>query len=321
MKEYGGFLPIELQEKQEYYNLSRGSILRTNSGRTAIICAIKNEKFDMVWVPIYTCHSVIDALLMNKIKFSYYHINADFMPEAVEVKDNDLIIWTNYYGIQSERVIELLRQKYKHILFDNTQAFFASPDMEQYNVYSCRKFFGVSDGAYLLHKGIRDFDLKKSESAQAAQYLLGSLESGTNLQYRNYLLDEKKIEQETGSRMSKLTLQILKTIDYESVEKKRIQNFEYLNSKLENMNEFKIEINEKIVPMVYPLLICDTHIRDYLIRNRIYVSQWWKWITDEALGNEFETLLSEYLLPIPIDQRYGINDMKAIVKIIKKYGI
>ena len=37
------------------------------------------------------------------------------------------------------------------------------------------------------------------------------------------------------------------------------------------------------------------------------------------LQTDFEKKLATYLLPLPIDQRYGIKDMKTIVETIYEY--
>lgn len=44
---------------------------------------------------------------------------------------------------------------------------------------NCRKFFGVSDGAYLIHNGISGRDLQKDISLQTAQYLMQSVDAGS----------------------------------------------------------------------------------------------------------------------------------------------
>ena len=68
--------------------------------------------------------------------------------------------------------------------------------------------------------------------------------------------------------------------------------------------------------MVYPLLVEDDQLRHVLIENKIYISQWWKWVLSNNNSNDFEKKLSKYLLPLPIDQRYDLKDMEMVAAII-----
>lgn len=318
MKEYGGYLPIELEKREEYYHFDSSTMKRVNSGRTAIISAVIDGGYDKVFVPLYMCESVLNALKERNISFEKYHIGRDFQPIDVHLGERDLLIWPNYYGIMSRQSIQALRQQYKNILFDNTQAFFSEPILDAYNVYSCRKFFGVSDGAYLIHDNMKSLELKEGFSSDSAKFLLKSLEYGTNAAYEEYLENEARIANESIRSMSILTCNILKSIDYQNISQKRRVNFMYLHDKLKDVNELHIQLDEQ-VPMVYPLLIENNELRKHLVENRVYVPQWWRWILESKEANAFEMKLSKYLIPLPIDQRYDKVDMEYLSKIILNY--
>ena len=69
--------------------------------------------------------------------------------------------------------------------------------------------------------------------------------------------------------------------------------------------------------MIYPYLTDDETLRQRLIENKVFVATYWpnvkEWVSKEML--EYD--LTERLLPIPVDQRYGIEEMKTIISIIK----
>lgn len=69
--------------------------------------------------------------------------------------------------------------------------------------------------------------------------------------------------------------------------------------------------------MVYPLLVRNKKLRQYLIGHKVYVSQWWKAVLQDPAGNAFEKKLSEYLLPLPVDQRYTKEDMLDIYHLVQ----
>lgn len=70
--------------------------------------------------------------------------------------------------------------------------------------------------------------------------------------------------------------------------------------------------------MVYPFLPKeDKDIRNRLIKNRIYVARYWQNVLSWCNPQDIETKLAKNLIPIPIDQRYGEQEMNCIVEIIK----
>ena len=70
---------------------------------------------------------------------------------------------------------------------------------------------------------------------------------------------------------------------------------------------------------MYPLLIKNgTEIKRKLVEKKIYIPMFWKNVIGTVEGESFENYLIYNLLPIPIDHRYGTEDMQFIVQEIKK---
>lgn len=317
MKEYGGYFSIEIKNGNEYYQYDSTCLQRYNSARSAIIDAVRDGKYQKLWLPIYTCDSIKRALAKFQINYAEYHIDEYFRPVDVSILPNELLLWTNYYGVFEEKWIQdNILKNYHDVLIDNTQAFFCKPQMNVYNVYSCKKFFGVSDGAYLIHQNLTCKPTKRFRSLPSALFLLKQVESGTNGAYEDYLLHEQRIENELLEGMSLLSQRILESIDYDETARKRQANYKYIEKHLNKYNELHFTINTQ-VPMIYPLLIKSKTLRTYLVQHKIYVSQWWKWVAEYPASNDFERYISEYLLPIPIDQRYAEQDMNEVIDIVE----
>lgn len=96
------------------------------------------------------CKKVLEG---NGIIVKGYNINERFYPISVELCKDELLLWTNYYGCMKKDTIKHVVKKYgEHLIIDNTQALFSEPIEEAYNVYSYRKFVGVSEGVVLNKK-------------------------------------------------------------------------------------------------------------------------------------------------------------------------
>lgn len=114
--------------------------------------------------------------------------------------------------------------------------------------------------------------------------------------------------------MSKLTQNILSSIDYEDVIKRRKENFDYLHKELGNMNLIKIESDLEFVPFVYPFMIEDESLRQKLIEKKIYIAKYWNEVLDRKNVSYIEKDFVNRILPLPVDQRYDLDDMKKYLK-------
>ena len=55
-----------------------------------------------------------------------------------------------------------------------------------------------------------------------------------------------------------------------------------------------------------------------LQKNKIYIPTLWPNVLEECPKDSMEYYYAEDILPIPVDQRYGIEDMKYLVGVIKR---
>jgi hypothetical protein len=70
--------------------------------------------------------------------------------------------------------------------------------------------------------------------------------------------------------------------------------------------------------MVYPYLSQELSLREKLISNRIFIPRYWSDVEQRCRRNDIEVYLANHILPLPIDQRYGIEDMMHILSIINE---
>lgn len=313
-KEIGGYFELEEFEKgYEYYP----DFIRVNSARNAFLYYVKKSRFARVFLPYFLCSSVSELCKKENIKFVKYHINESMHPIIDgEIKDDDLLYIVNYYGQLDKNYIYELKNKYKNIIMDNVQCFYTEPINGVPTFYSCRKYFGVPDGAY-LYANINMFDsLADDDSSNRMEYLYGRKNETAQKFYPKFLENEKLIDNLPLMTMSKITESIMKKIDNKSVIQIRDKNFKYLFNELKPYNKLNVSFNKGA--FCYPFFINGgEELRKILISNSVYVPLLWPNVLNE--GNELEKRFASEILPIPCDQRYSIEEMKYIVGIIKKY--
>ena len=245
------------------------------------------------------------------MEIGYYHIDDQLLPTDVTLYDQEGILWVNYFGLQSELIIEhLVQQFHGQIIIDNTQSFFTKPHLQAWQVYSCRKFFGVSDGSYVIHHNIRHREIAERCSSIYSLHLLHSLERGTNYSYSLNKENETRLGFCGPSAMSRLTSGILSSINYEQMQETRNKNLAALHQILSPYNEFPVF--RSAPAMSYPFLWKEKQLKNALIQSKIYVPTLWTETLENPGSSSWERYLSEHLCILPIDQRYDTSDMEYI---------
>lgn len=315
MKEYGSYQPFECIKGKEYY--SGENVVALNSARNAIVYAIMDGKYECIYIPFYLCNTVRQTLDKYQIKYRGYHFDNSFDPINVQLRARECLLYPNLLGVFPKHRMNKIVEKYRNVIIDNTQAFFSEPDLRVYNVYSCRKFFGVSDGAYVIKKGIVHRRYPVDFSGRRISHLFISREEGTNAAYMENMKAEEELSHSGILEMSAVTHMLLGIIDYDAVIKLRKQNYDILNFCLKKYGFHDCKCSEECVPCKYPFWYKHEQARRVLLDNKIYVPQWWK---DLEETNEFEYNMSKWLLPLPVDQRYsGLEIEKMADRIAEKF--
>ena len=139
--------------------------------------------------------------------------------------------------------------------------------------------------------------------------------------YASRSKNEERIDNSDILNMSELTQAILKACDYDGNKKKRIENFKTacdLFNEINKINPMKY-YDESCVPMVYPLVIENEGLLEFLLRNKLFQGHWWKYVLNEADEESFDYYLSKYIIPITIDQRYGKKEIEHTYNLVKGY--
>lgn len=319
--EIGSFIELQLPKGKEFYN-QQLDIARLNTGRSAIWHAFHCTGCKSIWIPIYQCDTVCEVLKTHNVEIKYYHIDKEFNPVDLNPDLDEAVLFVNYYGVMShQRMLELSRLSARPII-DNSQGFFNEPIENAMNVYSCRKFVGVPDGAYVIGKGAHQYmdEYPQGYSSDTAAFLLMRIEYGCEGKgYEARSINEHRIDTEPIMKMSKLTHAILDGTDYEFIKKKRRENFDIAHSLLGDINQINPQLyyEKDTIPMVYPLVVEDDALIQKLFEAKHFQGHWWSYICDEQPEDCFESWISRYVIPITIDQRYGKEEIEYLANVIK----
>ena len=310
MEAIGGYFSLELSKGGSYHPQA----IALNTGRNCLEYIMRCRKYRKVYIAYYTCLVEMEPFHKLNIPYEYYHINEQLeIADDISLGSEEALVYTNYFGLKQTYVEQLARRYGKQLIVDNTQAFYAKPIADVSSFYSCRKFFGVPDGAYLYTDAKADFEIEQDVSYERMSFLLKRLDLGAEAGFADFKEEGRRLVGQSIKRMSNLTTQMMKGIDYQTVAQKRRENYKYLHQHLAATNQLSLELDEDAIPMVYPYLTKDDKLKQKLIDERIYVATYWpnvlKWSKKEDL--EYEMSINSCFLPI--DQRYGIEEMERII--------
>lgn len=321
-KAIGGYFELELNDGNEFHS----DAIKLNSGQYALEYILKARKYRKVYLPYYICDSVLQPFKRQGVAYEFYHIN-ELLEPVIELhpKDDEAVLYVNYFGLMNHKA-DTFCYAYRNTILDYTQAFYSEKgnkyddkSIQCDTFYSCRKYFGVPDGAYLYTDCILDEEISQDESFERLTFLTKRIDRSAQEGYADFHANDKALSSVGMRRMSKLTEKMMRSIDYSDKAIKRIHNFHLLDNVLRDSNRFKWDMDYGTVPMIYPYYVENgAKLRQHLIDHQVFCARYWPNVLEWCQKGSIEYQLAENMVCLPIDQRYGNEDMERILEIIKQ---
>ena len=315
MREIGGYIEFEhFQKKMLHANAS----YKVRSARDCIALLVKARGIKTMYLPYYQCSSITELLTRLDVKPEYYEVGEDFLPKH-DLPTDEAILLVDYYGQLETPTKKTLAAKYPHAIMDNTQSYFSEPVKNMDTIYSCRKYFGVADGGLLYTTATIEQVLKQGESFERMNFLLGRFERTASEFYQESLHNNDIVAVGEPERMSKLTENLLRALDYDFIKKRRGRNYAYLHARLKGRNQLRLKARLDGA-FAYPL-VCENapQMRQKLIEQKIYIPQLWPNVVRDCKPDSTDYRLSNNILPLPVDQRYNLQDMHYMLDVLERY--
>lgn len=307
--EIGGYIEFE------HYNrpMLHENAIKLNCGRNALAYLIEAKAIKRIVMPLFMCDSCDAVFKRYNVQVRYYSIGLDFKPKGIQLEENEWLYVVNFYGQLSNEYLGSLKDKFSRLIVDNAQAYFQMPIHGVDTLYTCRKFFGVADGAILYTNKQIERELSIDESFERMGFLLGRFERSASEFYSDYVKNNHIFNEEPIKIMSKLTENLLRGIDYEEVKQKRSKNFAYLHEKLKTVNKLQLACPEGA--FMYPLYIENgAEIRKRLQEKKIFVPTLWPAVLKRCNEDQLEYDMAKDILPLSVDQRYTQIELEQIIK-------
>jgi hypothetical protein len=315
MKAIGGFFGFESEPGTggEWHDTS----VRYDCGRSAFRTLLGIIRPAKVFVPYYTCDALLQPLQILGIDYEFYGLDRQLeIAGEMNLRSGELLVYINYFGIKDGYCDRLVERYGNQVVLDNTMAFFYRNERPYWGFNSCRKFFGVPDGAYLSSpERIPDVCITASVNEFISTDFLffrneGLIQKGFELFKRN--------EEAFGNSvhaMSRFTHSVMSGFNYGNARAFRRANFDFLHRILKGSNGLEFE-GVFDGALYYPYFSPDSPEHALFWDRDIFVPRLWTECLKRGEGFGWEKELSTHLIPIPIDHRYTPSDLERILTLI-----
>ena len=260
-------------------------MIKLNLGRNCLKIIIRTYGIKEIFIPYYSCKTIWQSVREENCKIRFYHIDENFMP-ADEFRQNDFILYINYFGL-FENNVKKLCQKYKNIILDNTQSFYSQHQgIASFN--SLRKFFPVQNGAYLF--GIDKITEKFQDDELKLEY------ADINSNYEQFKKNELILNNEKIKNISKFSEAIMHNIDFENDKKQRIFIYKKYAEIFDEYNILKLPVLDNQIPFCYPFCTNNNEICNFFDENNITILRLWNDMPSNF--KEYKTLHNVGALPL-----------------------
>lgn len=321
----------------------------TSSARGALSLLLDNwaPSNKTVILPDYLCDTEIIPFVYKNYKILYYRIHRDLSPdldmiaELIDCNPYSCLYVQSYFGkdtlMTARKYFSEFRKKGIVIIEDQTQAWLSNlPTRDtDFFITSLRKWLEIPDGGMLSSQIYAVDQYYKRESIPE---LSNIFIEASMLKEKFYITSDESLKElfrplyykmnDIFSRdnlphdMGLLSRGILAAADIGQIIRKRQENYLHLYNALKEVNFITSVIgmlNSGEVPLYFPIYIDDRNdFQRYMCSNKVYCPIIWP--KPEQIKNGHNRIYDD-ILCIPCDQRYNIDDMEEIIRIINSYGI
>ena len=284
-----------------------------NSGRAALQCLLQALPMRpaRVWLPRYICNTLMQATERLQLPAKLYDIDARLYPVIPDdIGREDILVAVNYFGLTPHAVEYAAQAAPCPVIMDATTAFYSPPPAGVAAFYSPRKFTGLAEGGIATAPYELRLQLPQNPDSDYLSRVLLQNCNESNVQQAEDALTSPPC------RMGNTTRRLMQSTDWALAGRRRLQNYRTLHDALAEINRLTLPPNPAHAPMCYPLVSGIPELRDALIDQGVRLPLYWPEVIETTDALQTENRLARTLLPLPLDQRYGEDDMRKLIRMI-----
>lgn len=306
------------------------------SGRTAIETVLLNiPNAKKALLPAYCCDSMIEPFRRAGIDTGFYPVEFEegLVANISEFEDANILLWCSYFGFHTPMPdLTAFLGRGGMIIEDITHSLLSDRPyhpQSQYLVASLRKWEPICCGGYcaaidgeLRHLPTKPppdafLETKCAAMEMKAAYLV-DVDEEKKSRFLQMFAESNTWLAENYSQLAidPLSRRYLANADTEVQKRTRRQNAAALYRGLDGAVQFLFPLENMDCPLFVPIVLPKNRdeLRKELIANRIYCPIHWPHPNADCYSNLYDSELS-----LICDQRYTVEDMQRIVRVIRHF--
>jgi len=313
---------------------------RCDTGRAALELALRDWKTRMgaagtVWLPTYVCTSVTRTVARLGLTMRTFgdRPGSKALDPAPLPAPSDLVLIVHYFGHVNRGALAWLDDigsaRSWSLIEDCVQAPYTDGigGRGDYVIASLRKFWPAPDGAVVCtDRTLENVSLAPADEEFVMQRIAGKLLRGAQVGEALYLdwiaRSEQRLEEAPPRQVSWMSCQLLAGVDVQAAIEARRRNWQLLEARLRGSSDF-ISVFTAIAagetPLFFPICVPvgrRDRLRRVLAQRRIYCPVHWQPLD---CGTPADESLSAQMISLPIDQRYGPQDMAYMLSSLEDF--
>lgn len=326
----GGVMPAVVPRPVEdnlwrHWTTGYKGIEAYSSARSALAGVGRCGSRQRLWLPAYICQSLYDGALASGREVAWYSVDGALTPQLAEFAPGDMVVLVDYFGRPPNPEVRAFVMSRPDIVWIEDRAQALDPNVPKFTsnaIYSPRKLFGVGDGG-LLVTGWETPMLERPAEDEAFLWEANDLrardpEGLDPSGWRGaYIAREAAFEPDERA-MSNRTFLALNGLDWRPEAAARRANWGLLAKDLAD-RALWADPEVAFAPLAYPILVDDAGaMAAHLAEHRIWAPRHWADLPSPASFTQARDL-SRRCLSLPLDGRYGAEDMARIVAAVRSY--
>lgn len=326
-----------------FHSLCKFDTIYVDSGRSALKLVQKVLPPGEILLPSYICESVYSCFPAGCVCFYLLtqDLQVDWDSLFQQLNSNISVVYLHYFNgvLPSKIMLQKLRKAQKEYKFqiieDTTHSIFSSPlTIGDFGICSLRKWFPVPDGGVLYGRNLKGLATvgeapwvqEKVRAMQWKQtYLSGKKDENLKIAYRKlFAACDHALEEQQGCYcMSEISKEILEGCSVSQMISARKRNTEQIKIGIAAECPWLhplVWIRENERPLTFPVRVRERDtLRAYLISKDIYCAVHWP-LQGTPMKELPTSAIADQELSLPIDQRYGADEMEYLLNCLRCYG-
>lgn len=299
-----------------------------HNARSAVAYILRTLGPGRLWLPAYLCPDLVEGAQESGPEIRYFPVGdrlvADCDVLEPALRSGDVVVAIRYFGRPvGERLRDLAARRQDVVFIEDAAQSLDYGGFADFRVYSPRKLVGVPDGGVLVdvpgRLPVPSLTAPDNDLFERPCRMRSADPDGFDNEAWFPVFQQAEAEMEVRSwAMSNTARDALSGVDVGFVAARRRSNYAQLHEGLGDLALFA-ESTPGWTPLCFPVR-CDgaAGLWRRLIACRIFPARHWRGLLSPRAFFPAEHALSEQIISLPCDQRYGPEDMARVIRVIRE---